>query len=39
MPGNIVNIWLIAVSLFQHEEGVCQYADINFLADNCVVHI
>jgi len=28
MPGHIVRVWLIAVSLFQHGEGKCQYADI-----------
>ena len=39
LPGNIVKVWLIAVSLFQHEQGVCQYADINFLSDDRVVPI
>ncbi|MGZ4954725.1 MAG: DUF3047 domain-containing protein [Methylobacter sp.] len=39
MPGNIVKVWLIAVSLFQHKEGVCQYADINFLSDGRVVTV
>lgn len=39
MPGNIVKVWLIAVSLFQHEEGVCQYTDISFLSDGCVVPV
>jgi len=39
MPGNIVKVWLIAVSLFQHKEGVCQYANISFLSDGCVVAV
>ncbi|MGZ5031430.1 MAG: DUF3047 domain-containing protein [Methylobacter sp.] len=39
LPGNIVKVWLIAVSLFQQNEGVCQYADISFLSDNCVVPV
>jgi len=39
IPGNIVKVWLIAVSLFQREEGVCQYADISFLSDNRVVPV
>ncbi|MGZ4996171.1 MAG: DUF3047 domain-containing protein [Methylobacter sp.] len=39
MPGNIVKVWLIAVSLFQHKEGVCQYADISFLSDSRVVTV
>jgi hypothetical protein len=33
MPGNIVRVWLIAVSLFQRTEGRSQYADIAFVAD------
>jgi len=28
MPAHIVRVWLIAVSLFQHGEGKCQFADI-----------
>lgn len=39
IPGNIVKVWLIAVSLFQHEEGVCQYADISFLSDARIVPV
>ncbi len=31
LPANIVRVWLIAVSLFQHSEGKCQYTDISFL--------
>jgi hypothetical protein len=33
MPAHIVRVWLIAVSLFQHSEGKCQYADIAFEAN------
>jgi Protein of unknown function (DUF3047). len=36
-PSNIVKVWLIAVSLFQREQGACQYADISFLSDDRVV--
>jgi hypothetical protein len=39
IPGNIVKVWLIAVSLFQHEEGVCQYTDISFLSDARIVPV
>lgn len=39
MPGNIVKVWLIAVSLFQHGEGQCQYADISFLNDDHVITV
>lgn len=39
IPGNIVKVWLIALSLFQHEEGVCQYADISFLSDDRVIPV
>ena len=31
--GNIVRIWLIAVSLFQRGNGSCEYADISLVAD------
>lgn len=31
MPGQIVRVWLIAVSLFQRKEGRCEYADIALL--------
>jgi hypothetical protein len=27
-PGRIVKVWLIANSIFQRHEGVCDYADI-----------
>ncbi len=30
VPGNIVRVWLIAVSLFQHSDGRCQYAGVSF---------
>jgi hypothetical protein len=33
LPGNIVRVWLIAVSLFQGREGVGRYADIAFVTD------
>jgi hypothetical protein len=39
LPSNIVKVWLIAVSLFQREQGACQYADISFLSDNRAVPI
>lgn len=34
MPNKIVRIWLIAVSLFQQNQGDCQYAAIRLLSDN-----
>lgn len=37
LPGNIVKVWLIAVSLFQRKEGRCQYADISFKTDDQIV--
>jgi hypothetical protein len=27
-PGDVVRVWLIAVSIFQRESGACTYADI-----------
>ncbi|MEG6508468.1 DUF3047 domain-containing protein [Methyloligella sp. 2.7D] len=30
MPGRIVRVWLIALTLFQQGTGKCQYADISF---------
>jgi hypothetical protein len=39
MPSNIVKVWLIAVSLFQHEKGVCEYADIRFVSDGRTVPV
>jgi hypothetical protein len=39
LPANIIRVWLIAVSLFQHTEGKCQYADISFLTDSGAVRV
>ncbi|MGZ5050996.1 MAG: DUF3047 domain-containing protein [Methylobacter sp.] len=39
LPGNIVKVWLIAVSLFQHQKGDCEYADISFVSDGQVVPV
>jgi hypothetical protein len=39
LPAKIVRVWLIAVSLFQHSEGKCQYADISFLSDKGAVQV
>jgi hypothetical protein len=39
MPNNIVKVWLIALSLFQHKEGACQYADITFLANDLEIAV
>lgn len=39
LPAKIVRVWLIAVSLFQHTEGKCQYADISFVTDDGVVPV
>ncbi len=30
-PGRIVRVWLIAVSVFQRGEGICEYADIELV--------
>jgi hypothetical protein len=32
-------VWLIAVSLFQHTEGKCQYAGISFVTDDGAVPV
>ncbi len=37
--GNIVRVWLIAVSLFQRGDGRCEYADISLVADEKVLKI
>ena len=37
--GNIVRVWLIAVSLFQRGDGRCEYADISLVADNRILKI
>lgn len=39
LPAHIVRVWLIAVSLFQHGEGKCQYADIAFLSQGKTVPV
>ena len=39
LPAKIVRVWLIAVSLFQHTEGKCQYADISFVTVDGVVPV
>jgi len=36
MPASIVRVWLIAVSLFQHGEGKCQFADIALVGGRAV---
>lgn len=33
MPSKIVKVWLIAVSLFQHQKGLCEYKSIRFVSD------
>ena len=30
-PARIVRVWLIAVSVFQRGEGICDYADIELV--------
>ncbi len=37
-PG-AVHTWLIAVSLFQHSEGRCQYAGVSFATEFGVVPV
>lgn len=39
LPAKIVRVWLIAVSLFQHTEGKCDYADISFLTSDGAVKV
>ena len=39
MPGKIVRVWLIAVSIFQQTEGKCQFADITFHTERGVVPV
>jgi len=39
LPAKIVRVWLIAVSLFQHTEGKCQYAGISFVTDDGAVPV
>ncbi|MDD5037265.1 MAG: DUF3047 domain-containing protein [Methylococcaceae bacterium] len=38
-PANIVKVWLIAVSLFQGQEGDCRYSDIGFVTDDGSVSV
>lgn len=39
VPGRIVRVWLIAVSLFQRREGKCRYAGLAFVSDGAVVPV
>jgi hypothetical protein len=39
MPKHIVKVWFIAVSVFQHQQGRCEYADISFLSNNQVIPV
>jgi hypothetical protein len=39
MPGNIVRIWLIAVSFFQQKEGKCQYSDIALVTNGNTIPV
>ncbi len=39
IPKQIVRVWFIAVSLFQHQEGRCQYADISFLNNDQIISV
>lgn len=39
LPGNIVRVWLIALSLFQGREGDGRYADMAFVTDAGVIPI
>jgi hypothetical protein len=38
-PARITRVWLIAVSLFQGNEGKCQYSDIAFVTRNGIVTV
>lgn len=38
-PSRIVRVWLIAVSVFQRGEGICEYADIELVDDERVLKI
>ena len=38
-PARIVRVWLIAVSLFQGDEGECQYSDIAFVTSDGIVPV
>jgi hypothetical protein len=39
LPKQIVKVWFIAVSLFQHQQGRCQYANISFLSENQIIPV
>lgn len=39
LPGQIVRVWFIAVSLFQRKPGQCSYANIRFLSDGKVIQV
>lgn len=39
LPKNIVKVWFIAVSLFQRQEGLCEYADVNFICDDEIITV
>ena len=38
-PARIVRVWLIAVSVFQRREGICEYADIELVDGDRVLKI
>ncbi len=38
-PARIVKVWLIAVSVFQRREGICEYADIELVDGDRVLKI
>ena len=38
-PARIVKVWLIAVSVFQRHEGICEYADIELVDGDRVLKI
>lgn len=38
-PGRVVKVWLIAVSVFQRNEGICEYADIELVDGDKVLKI
>ena len=38
-PARIVKVWLIAVSVFQRGEGICEYADIELVDGERVLKI
>jgi hypothetical protein len=38
-PQRIVRVWLIAVSVFQRGEGICDYADIELVDGDRVLKV